>query len=111
MNYSYQDERIRIRGTKVTPIVQAQLVHELTHALQDQRFDTGNRLEMLSRQPDPALAGGLRAVVEGDAQRTQDGLAEDPAPQAAPRRRPGLGRGDACDGEEDRGRSPRSCRR
>jgi hypothetical protein len=72
VNYSYQDERIRIRGTKVTPIVQAQLVHELTHALQDQRFDTGNRLEMLSRQPDPALAGGLRAVVEGDAQRTED---------------------------------------
>ena len=37
-------------------------------------------------------------------------LAEDPAPQAAPRRRPGLGRDDTCDGEEDSGRSPRSCR-
>lgn len=71
-SYSYEDERLRIRGTKVTPIVQTALVHELTHALQDQRFDTGNRLEMLSRQPDPALAGGLRAVVEGDAQRTQE---------------------------------------
>ena len=69
--YSYEDERIRIRGTKVTPIVQSALVHELTHALQDQRFDPGNRLEMLSRQRDPALAGGLRAVVEGDAQRTE----------------------------------------
>lgn len=72
VSYSYGDERLRIRGTKLTPMVQTALVHELTHALQDQRFDTGNRLEMLSRQPDPALAGGLRAVVEGDAQRTQD---------------------------------------
>ena len=60
--------------------MQTGLVHELTHALQDQRFDTrepaGDAEPAAATRPSP---GGLRAVVEGDAQRSEDGLAEDPA--------------------------------
>ena len=37
--YSYEDERIRVRGKELTPAVESTLVHELTHVLQDQRFD------------------------------------------------------------------------
>ena len=49
--YSFKDERITIRGQRVTPAVRSTLVHELTHALQDQHFEVGNRLKKL---------GGLR---------------------------------------------------
>ena len=41
------------------------LAHELTHALQDQNFDLGNRLEALKDDDDRGLA--LQAVAEGDA--------------------------------------------
>ncbi len=41
------------------------LAHELTHALQDQNFDLGNRLEALKDNDDRALA--LQSVAEGDA--------------------------------------------
>jgi hypothetical protein len=41
------------------------LAHELTHALQDQNFNLGNRLEALKDDDDRALA--LKSVAEGDA--------------------------------------------
>ncbi|MGH7781853.1 MAG: hypothetical protein ACREQR_18710 [Candidatus Binataceae bacterium] len=41
------------------------LAHELTHALQDQNFDLGNRLEALKDEDDRALA--FKSVAEGDA--------------------------------------------
>src|SRR3546814_7554365 len=37
--YDPSDERIQVRGTEVTVGLQVTLVHELTHALQDQHFD------------------------------------------------------------------------
>jgi hypothetical protein len=61
--YSPSIERIALRGEVLTPAVQAVLVHELTHALQDQNYtlETGgfNDLE-------------VRAVVEADAMRIED---------------------------------------
>jgi len=69
--YSFEDERIRVRGTKLTPAVRSTLVHELTHALQDQHFDLGTRMELLSRQDDGTAAQAFDAVVEGDATRIE----------------------------------------
>ena len=67
--YSYDDERIRIRGKKLTPAVRSTLVHELTHALQDQYFDLGARMKSL--EDDPTGRGALQAVAEGDASRIE----------------------------------------
>ncbi len=47
--YSYEDERITIRGEKVTPAVRSTLVHELTHVLQDQHFKIGDRMKKLQK--------------------------------------------------------------
>ena len=78
--YSYDDERIRVRGTKLTPEVQSTLVHELTHVLQDQHFDLGKRFEDLEKDDDSAASDGFQALVEGDARRIEkewrDGLPE-----------------------------------
>lgn len=63
--YDPATKELYVKGLGTTPYVRYVLVHELTHALQDQQFD-------LSRQGadnnDAELAA--RAVVEGDAQRT-----------------------------------------
>jgi hypothetical protein len=67
--YSYVDERIRIRGTELTPAVRSTLVHELTHVLQDQHFD----LEAMTAkvEDDSAAASALDALIEGDARRIE----------------------------------------
>jgi hypothetical protein len=73
--YSYKDERIRVRGTELTPYVENVLVHELTHALQDQNFDLGKRFEELDKADDAnssAAAQGFRALVEGDGRRIEE---------------------------------------
>ncbi len=73
--YSYDDERLRVRGTELTPYVVLVLVHELTHALQDQNFDLGKRFEELRKADDAkssAAADGFDALVEGDARRIED---------------------------------------
>lgn len=69
--YSYDDERIRVRGERLTPSVRSTLVHELTHALQDQYFDLGKRLGDMEEAGDDAATNGFRALVEGDAQRVE----------------------------------------
>lgn len=68
--YSFEDKAITIRGTKLTPASRATLVHELTHALQDQHFGIGDRLEEL-REKDAANSeeSVLDAIIEGDAER------------------------------------------
>jgi hypothetical protein len=65
--YDPQSKRIRVRGTEITPGVAVTLVHELTHALQDQHFD----LERLDGIEDIAEATAFRAVIEGDAVRVE----------------------------------------
>lgn len=67
--YSYEDKRIRMRGEELTQSSKITLVHELTHALQDQRFDLLSTFERLEEDEDPTAAVGYEAVVEGDAQR------------------------------------------
>ena len=64
--YDPEDRRIRVRGTELTVGLQVTLVHELTHALQDQAFDL-RRLEDL----EDAEAAAFRALVEGDALRVE----------------------------------------
>ena len=68
--YSYEDKRIRIRGEKLTPAIQSTLVHELTHALQDQHFDLSTRFKSLENGEDGA-SSAYRAIVEGDASRIE----------------------------------------
>lgn len=67
--YSYEDERIRIRGTELTPAVRSTLVHELTHVLQDQHFDLEAKTAKV--EDDSAAAGALDALIEGDARRIE----------------------------------------
>jgi hypothetical protein len=72
--YSYEDERLRIRGTEITPAVESTIVHELTHALQDQNFDLGKRFKELDEADDAnssATSDGFDALVEGDARRIE----------------------------------------
>jgi hypothetical protein len=83
--YSFEDEAITVRGTRLTLAKRATLVHELTHALQDQKFDIGERLETLREQAadgrPTTRADALNAIVEGDAERVatryRDSLDED----------------------------------
>ena len=73
--YSYDDERLRVRGTELTPYVELVLVHELTHALQDQTFDLGKRFDELEKADDAnssAASSGFDALVEGDARRIEN---------------------------------------
>jgi hypothetical protein len=61
--YDPRTERIAVRGTELTQEVEITLVHELTHALQDQQFD-------IDREGAYGLstrAAAFRAVLEGDA--------------------------------------------
>ena len=70
--YSFEDERIRIRGKKIDPAVKSTLVHELTHALQDQHFDIGKRQEEFDEDDTSSSAeSALRALIEGDASRVE----------------------------------------
>jgi hypothetical protein len=71
--YSFDDKRISVRGETVTPAVRPTLVHELTHALQDQHFDIGDRMQVLAKAsdkgPSTSAASVLEAINEGDAER------------------------------------------
>ncbi|HCB03635.1 MAG TPA: hypothetical protein PLZ93_13815 [Nocardioides sp.] len=72
--YRYDDERLRVRGTELTPAVESVLVHELTHALQDQSFDLESRFQELDKADDAnseAASDGFHALVEGDARRIE----------------------------------------
>jgi hypothetical protein len=66
--YSWEDRRIRVRGTEVDDDVEAVLVHELTHALQDQVFDLAAMHEATTTSGEEV---GLDALVEGDATRIE----------------------------------------
>lgn len=64
--YDPESEELFVKGEVVTPFVQAIIVHELTHALDDQVFDLA-RLDALVEQPDESAFGFL-ALVEGTAE-------------------------------------------
>jgi hypothetical protein len=63
----YDGQRIVVRGTELTPYVQGTVVHELTHALDDQHFDIVN-VDPTSSQ-ESQLAHTM--LVEGDAVRIE----------------------------------------
>jgi hypothetical protein len=75
--YSFKDKSITIRGHRLTPAVRSTLVHELTHALQDQHFDVGDRTTKLRKESEDedkattSEASVLDAIIEGDAERVQ----------------------------------------
>jgi hypothetical protein len=74
--YSFKTQRITIRGKRLTAAIRSTLVHELTHALQDQHFGIGARKKELEkaakRGEDTSAPSVLEAVIEGDADRVQD---------------------------------------
>ncbi len=67
--YRPEDERIRVRGTEVTVGLRVTLVHELTHALQDQHFDLES---LLGDGEDSSQEVARRALGEGDAMRVEE---------------------------------------
>ena len=67
--YSPSDQRIRVRGTTITVGLRVTLVHELTHALQDQRFDLA---ELQRTSEDESASIALRGLAEGDALRVEN---------------------------------------
>ncbi|HET9443479.1 MAG TPA: hypothetical protein VFO65_09150 [Acidimicrobiales bacterium] len=66
--YDPEDDDLVVRGEDLTASRKVTLVHELTHALQDQHFDIEGR-ELDER--DDESADGLTALVEGDAVRIE----------------------------------------
>ncbi len=69
--YEFEAKRIRVRGDDVDATTRVTIVHELTHALQDQHFD----LDRIVAQEESGLAT-LRAVTEGDANRVAGAYAD-----------------------------------
>lgn len=82
--YSNDDKRIRVRGDQLTPSVKVTLVHELTHALQDQYFDLNATFTRLDEDK-TSDSYAFHAIVEGDAVRIANGYreAQSAADQAA----------------------------
>lgn len=68
--YSQKTKRAYVKGAKLTPAVKATLVHELTHALQDQHFDL-TRMDRNAEHDPAADPLAVHALVEGDATRIQ----------------------------------------
>lgn len=66
--YSPETERITVRGTELTPFLRSVIVHEMTHALQDQHFDLDAVREQVGEDGDLRF----RVVVEGDASNVED---------------------------------------
>lgn len=65
--YDDQTHHVYVKGAELTPDVRVTLAHELTHALQDQRFG----LRQLHGE-DSGRASAYRALVEADAMRVED---------------------------------------
>jgi hypothetical protein len=67
--YTPDDQRIRVRGTEVSVGLEVTLVHELTHALQDQHFDLSG---ILDSDVDSSESTARRGLAEGDAMRIEE---------------------------------------
>jgi hypothetical protein len=67
--YDPETDELVVRGTVLTPYVRTTIAHELTHALDDQRFDL-DRPEY--DDADDEIAFGFSALVEGNARRVED---------------------------------------
>ncbi len=67
--YTDIENRIFVRGTKLTPLLRSVIVHELTHAWQDQHFDLREKFKQV-KSDDQYLA--FRSLVEGDATHVEE---------------------------------------
>ena len=67
--YDPETEELVVRGDQITPYVETIIVHELTHALDDQYVDL-ERAEALAERPDESGFGFL-ALTEGTARYVQ----------------------------------------
>lgn len=67
--YDLEEKALFVRGSKATPAVRRTLVHELTHALQDQHFNVYR--PDLAKQDDEADQS-FTGLVEGDAVRIEE---------------------------------------
>ena len=67
--YDPETDELVVRGTALTPYVRTTIAHELTHALDDQRFDL-DRPEY--DDADDEIDFGFSALVEGNARRIED---------------------------------------
>jgi hypothetical protein len=76
--YDSRRRRLHLRGDAATPAVRRVLVHELTHALDDQHF--GLERPNLERREDEA-ALGFASLVEGDAVRVEERYFESLSPE------------------------------
>ena len=65
--YAHGTRRLYVRGRQITPYVRMILVHELTHAWQDQWYD----LDGVYYGTDDDSAMATKALIEGDATRIQ----------------------------------------
>ena len=63
--YDARTSSLVVRGGELTPLVRSVLVHELTHAVQDQHFDLDRQQRLRPSSQ------GILAVIEGDATRIQ----------------------------------------
>jgi hypothetical protein len=70
--YDLERERVFVPDGPLTPSLRVTLVHELTHALQDQHYD----LSALEDEAPDDETSAQRALVEGDAQRIEHAYAE-----------------------------------
>jgi hypothetical protein len=67
--YDHERERVFVRGTTLDDQRKSTLVHELTHALQDQHFDIGAYIDEDRTSGESAA---YRAVVEADASNVEE---------------------------------------
>jgi hypothetical protein len=67
--YDPETDELVVRGTALTPYVRTTIAHELTHALDDQRFDL-DRPEYDDAADE--IGFGFSALVEGNARRVED---------------------------------------
>ncbi|MBI2710925.1 MAG: hypothetical protein HYX34_14730 [Actinobacteria bacterium] len=65
--YDPSSKALYVQGETITPLREAVIVHELTHALDDQRFD----LQRLDRVKDPDAGAAFLALVEGSSKRVE----------------------------------------
>lgn len=75
--YDPESNELVVRGTDPTPYVRSTIVHELTHALQDQHFEL-HRPDLDDR--DDEMQTGFTGLVEGDAVRIEDMYSESLSP-------------------------------
>ncbi len=80
--YDPIDQRVRVRGTAMTVGLEVTIVHELTHALQDQHFEVER---LYDDDLDSSASTALRGLIEGDATRIEEAYTREeltPAEQA-----------------------------